>query len=130
MKEIGDVAVLTAFWSGKTVNGTLVQGFLYENQLEPAAELDGAGNLITWFVYCGCGTNRRLKAEKLRRGSGESAKEEPFLLFPVSFILMLRLSLWQPQHPFPHNIPLNFTRAAGDGVLPSTQQAVEPAGRV
>ncbi len=26
---------------GKTVNRTLVQGFLYENQLEPVAELDG-----------------------------------------------------------------------------------------
>ncbi len=40
---------------GKTVNGTLVQGFLYENQLEPVAELDGSGNLISRFVYCGCG---------------------------------------------------------------------------
>ncbi len=40
---------------GKTVNGSLVQGFLYENQLEPVAELDGSGNLISRFVYCGCG---------------------------------------------------------------------------
>jgi len=40
---------------GKTINGTLVQGFLYENQLEPVAELDGAGNLVSRFVYCGCG---------------------------------------------------------------------------
>ena len=40
---------------GKTVNGTLVQGFLYENQLEPVAELDGAGTLVSRFVYCGCG---------------------------------------------------------------------------
>jgi len=32
-----------------------VQGFLYENQLEPVAELDGSGNLISRFVYCGCG---------------------------------------------------------------------------
>jgi RHS repeat-associated protein len=40
---------------GKTVNGSLVQGFLYENQLEPVAELDGAGNLVSRFVYCGCG---------------------------------------------------------------------------
>jgi RHS repeat-associated protein len=37
------------------VNGTLVQGFLYENQLEPVAELDGNGTLISRFVYCGCG---------------------------------------------------------------------------
>lgn len=40
---------------GKTVNGSLVQGFLYENQLEPVAELDGNGNLLSRFVYCGCG---------------------------------------------------------------------------
>jgi hypothetical protein len=32
-----------------------VQGFLYENQLEPVAELDGSGNLVSRFVYCGCG---------------------------------------------------------------------------
>ncbi len=32
-----------------------MQGFLYENQLEPVAELDGAGNLVSRFVYCGCG---------------------------------------------------------------------------
>jgi len=40
---------------GKMVNGSLVQGFLYENQLEPIAELDGSGNLVSRFVYCGCG---------------------------------------------------------------------------
>jgi RHS repeat-associated protein len=32
-----------------------VQGFLYGNQLEPVAELDGGGNLVSRFVYCGCG---------------------------------------------------------------------------
>lgn len=32
-----------------------MQGFLYENQLEPVAELDGSGNLVSRFVYCGCG---------------------------------------------------------------------------
>ena len=40
---------------GKTVNGSLVQGFLYESQLEPVAELDGVGNVVSRFVYCGCG---------------------------------------------------------------------------
>jgi len=39
----------------ETINGSLVQGFLYENQLEPVAELDGSGNLVARFVYCGCG---------------------------------------------------------------------------
>jgi YD repeat-containing protein len=63
---------------GKTVNGSLVQGFLYENQLEPVAELDGSGNLVSRFVYCGCGAGRRPESEKRRigepvnRGTGES----------------------------------------------------------
>ena len=37
------------------MNGSLVQGFLYENQLEPVAELDGSGTLVSRFVYGGCG---------------------------------------------------------------------------
>jgi RHS repeat-associated protein len=36
---------------GKKVNGVLVQGFLYRDQLKPIAELDGAGNVIVRFVY-------------------------------------------------------------------------------
>ncbi len=36
---------------GKKVNGALVQGFLYENQLNPLVELDGAGNVVSRFVY-------------------------------------------------------------------------------
>jgi RHS repeat-associated protein len=36
---------------GKKVNGTLVQGFLYENQLRPVADLDGQGNVVSRFVY-------------------------------------------------------------------------------
>jgi RHS repeat-associated protein len=36
---------------GKKIGGTLVQGFLYGNQLEPIAELDGSGNLVARFVY-------------------------------------------------------------------------------
>lgn len=36
---------------GKKLNGTLVQGFLFGNQLEPVAELDGSGNLVSRFVY-------------------------------------------------------------------------------
>jgi len=36
---------------GKKVNGALVQAFLYGNQLEPVAELDGSGNLVARFVY-------------------------------------------------------------------------------
>lgn len=38
---------------GKQVNGTLVQGFLYQDGLRPVAELDGAGNLVSRFVYAG-----------------------------------------------------------------------------
>jgi len=36
---------------GKKVNGVLVQGLLYQDNLNPVAELDGAGNVISRFVY-------------------------------------------------------------------------------
>ncbi len=36
---------------GKKVNGALTQGFLYKDQLNPIAELDGTGNIIARFVY-------------------------------------------------------------------------------
>jgi len=36
---------------GKKVNGTLTQGFLYQDDLRPAAELDGANNVVSRFVY-------------------------------------------------------------------------------
>jgi RHS repeat-associated protein len=38
---------------GKKVNGTLVQGFLYQDQLKPIAELDGGGAIVSRFVYAG-----------------------------------------------------------------------------
>ena len=36
---------------GKQINGTLVQGFLYQDGLHPIAELDGAGTVVSRFVY-------------------------------------------------------------------------------
>ena len=36
---------------GKKVNGTLVHGLLYKDQLNPVAELDGQGNIVSRFVY-------------------------------------------------------------------------------
>ena len=36
---------------GKQVNGTLVQGFLYQDSLRPIAELDGSNNVVSRFVY-------------------------------------------------------------------------------
>ncbi|NJN52668.1 MAG: RHS repeat protein, partial [Gammaproteobacteria bacterium] len=36
---------------GKTVNDTLVRAWLYQGQLTPVAELDGAGNVVSRFVY-------------------------------------------------------------------------------
>jgi len=36
---------------GRKVNGVLVQGFLWQSQLQPAAEVDGSGNVIAEFVY-------------------------------------------------------------------------------
>ncbi|SPE37114.1 exported hypothetical protein [Candidatus Sulfopaludibacter sp. SbA3] len=37
--------------TGKLVNGTLAKGFVYQDRLRPAAELDGSGNLVSLFVY-------------------------------------------------------------------------------
>jgi RHS repeat-associated protein len=36
---------------GKKVNGALVQGFLYQNHLNPVAELNGSGTVVARFVY-------------------------------------------------------------------------------
>jgi RHS repeat-associated protein len=36
---------------GKMVNGVLVKQWLYRDQLKPVAELDGAGNLMSEFIY-------------------------------------------------------------------------------
>jgi RHS repeat-associated protein len=36
---------------GKKVNGTLVQGFLYQDRYRPVAVLDGSGNLLSRFIY-------------------------------------------------------------------------------
>ena len=36
---------------GKKVNDALTQGFLYKDQLNPIAELDGNGEIISRFVY-------------------------------------------------------------------------------
>jgi RHS repeat-associated protein len=38
---------------GKKVNGVLTQGLLYQDELKPAAELDGQGNVVSRFVYAG-----------------------------------------------------------------------------
>jgi len=40
---------------GKHVNGTLVQGFLYQDGLRPIAELDGSNSVISRFVYASRG---------------------------------------------------------------------------
>ncbi len=36
---------------GKLVNGTLAQGFLYKDQLNPVAELDGSSRVVARFIY-------------------------------------------------------------------------------
>jgi hypothetical protein len=36
---------------GKKVDGNLVQGFLYDDQLNPVAEFDSLGNVVSRFVY-------------------------------------------------------------------------------
>src|SRR5207253_11269959 len=40
---------------GKKAGGTLVQAFLYRDQLRPIAELDGAGKVVSRFIYAGGG---------------------------------------------------------------------------
>jgi len=51
---------------GKRVDGLLVQGFLYGDQLNPIAELDGSGDVVSRFVY---GTNRQVPEYMVRSGS-------------------------------------------------------------
>jgi RHS repeat-associated protein len=51
---------------GKTVNGTLVQGFLYEDQLRIAVELDGNGDVVSRFVY---GTRVNIPEYMIKDGS-------------------------------------------------------------
>jgi RHS repeat-associated protein len=36
---------------GKKINGALVQGFIYQNQTQVAAELDGSGHIVKQFIY-------------------------------------------------------------------------------
>jgi RHS repeat-associated protein len=36
---------------GKKVNGVLIQGFLYRDQINPVAEIDNSGNIVSRFVY-------------------------------------------------------------------------------
>jgi RHS repeat-associated protein len=38
---------------GRKVGGTLTRGWLYQDGLKPVAELDGAGNVVSRFVYGG-----------------------------------------------------------------------------
>ena len=41
---------------GKKVNGTLVQAFLYKDQLNPVAERDGAGSVVSCLQFRGHNT--------------------------------------------------------------------------
>jgi RHS repeat-associated protein len=40
---------------GKTVDGIPVQKFIYQNQLNPVAELDGSNNVVSVFIYANKG---------------------------------------------------------------------------
>jgi RHS repeat-associated protein len=50
---------------GKKVNGELVQGFLYKDQLNPVAELDGDNNIVSRFIY---GTKSNVPDYMLKNG--------------------------------------------------------------
>ena len=51
---------------GRKVNGVLVQGLLYQGRLTPIAELDGAGNIVSQFVY---GTGHTVPDYMVKGGS-------------------------------------------------------------
>lgn len=51
---------------GKKMNGVLVQGFLYQGKLSPIVELDGAGNVVSRFVY---GTRANVPEYVVRNGT-------------------------------------------------------------
>ena len=59
---------------GKQINGALLQGFLYQDQLNPVAELNGSGNVVSWFVYH---TNRMMKGAGRSSGSSGSTSRGP-----------------------------------------------------
>lgn len=50
----------------KQVNGVLVQGFLYQSGLQPIAELDGTGAVVSRFVYA---TNVNVPAYMVKGGA-------------------------------------------------------------
>ena len=49
---------------GRKVNGVLVQGWLYQNQVNPVAELDSSGSIVSRFVY---GSRRNVPDYMIRR---------------------------------------------------------------
>ena len=51
---------------GKTLNGALVQGFLFQDGLRPLAELDARGNIVSRFVY---GTDGTMPDYLVKNGS-------------------------------------------------------------
>jgi RHS repeat-associated protein len=51
---------------GKKVNGELTQGFLYQGQLNPVAELDKDGNIVARFVY---GDKRNVPSYMIKDGT-------------------------------------------------------------
>jgi RHS repeat-associated protein len=50
---------------GKKVNGSLVQGFLYQDNLRPIAELDGSNSVASRFVYA---SRRNVPAYMIKGG--------------------------------------------------------------
>jgi RHS repeat-associated protein len=51
---------------GKMKNGVLLKQWIYRNELKPAAELDGAGNLVSQFIF---GSRPNVPAYVLRGGN-------------------------------------------------------------
>ncbi len=53
-------------WIAKRMNGSTVQGFIYEGQLRIAAELDGSGSVVNRFVY---GTKTNVPEYMIKSGA-------------------------------------------------------------
>ncbi|KMQ52293.1 Rhs family protein [Chitinispirillum alkaliphilum] len=51
--------------TGRRVNGSLISKYLYQDQLNPVAELDNSGNVVSRFVY---GTKMKVPDYKIRDG--------------------------------------------------------------
>jgi len=71
--------------SAKKVGGVLAQGFLWDDRLRIIAELDGAGNVVSRFVY----GNRVNVPEYMIRGADTYRINHRFISAACGFVVKL-----------------------------------------